>query len=326
MPAELPVSLANVGDIMVTTMENRRRSGKVADLVTKHSEMLSKLTRKGRRLSGGRSIVEELEVALNPSFQFTEDADQLNLSAESILDEAEYQWREAYVVSQITNRQRLMNMGRSRLINLIAVRVKNVYTTMHERMSKEIFSTGTDWNGKGIAGLQHIVSDAPAGTTVGGITASDNRNWQNVVMDVSADGEAKTPASVQMYLSRMKTRLIRNSEKPDICVVPRDVWDEFNRGMQGHLRIQDAEMAKLGFEVLRLGNLLVFHDHYCPKDRTYMLNTKYIKLVTHRRQNMSPVFGDRVPVDQNIQIRVWGSMLQMTCSARHMQGVIKWAP
>lgn len=55
----------NLSEIVTTTLRNR--SGKLADNVTRNNALLSRLKGKGKAkpFSGGRTIVQEIEYAMN---------------------------------------------------------------------------------------------------------------------------------------------------------------------------------------------------------------------------------------------------------------------
>jgi hypothetical protein len=58
----------NLSEIITTTL--RKRSGELADNVSNSNALLARLSSKGniRTVSGGRTIVEELEYAENSTF------------------------------------------------------------------------------------------------------------------------------------------------------------------------------------------------------------------------------------------------------------------
>ncbi len=58
----------NLSEIVTTTL--RSRTGKLADNVTKNNALLNRLKRKGniKPVSGGRTIVQELEYAENSTY------------------------------------------------------------------------------------------------------------------------------------------------------------------------------------------------------------------------------------------------------------------
>lgn len=76
-------------DIVTTTLRNR--TGKTADNATRTMALLDRLRRKGKvkEAEGGRTIVQELETALNPNGGWYAGADVLNANSFEPLSAAE---------------------------------------------------------------------------------------------------------------------------------------------------------------------------------------------------------------------------------------------
>jgi hypothetical protein len=68
-------------DIVTTTLRNR--SGKLADNATRTTALLDRMRRKGKvkPAAGGRTIVQELETALNTNGGWYSGFDQLNTNS-----------------------------------------------------------------------------------------------------------------------------------------------------------------------------------------------------------------------------------------------------
>ena len=313
--------MSGLGDLFTSTLIYRRKNGTLADLITKHSPTMMKLSRKGRLVGGGTQISEQLMVALNPSFQYARDYDRLRMPAQSVISQVVYDWAESFVVIQMSNSEKLKNAGRQRFLNIAKIRFNNMMTSFHEYHNRDIFLTGAAHQGKGIEGFQHVISDSGMGT-VGGIDAAQYSLWRNIVWNVSDDGESLNPATVKRYFGRSITALIRGKDRPDLIIVPNEIWDEFDRSMQGIQRQSSTEMANLGFQSLKVKGIPVVHDQYCPANRAYVITSKYLKLVQHRNQRYKRIGGERMPVDQNASVEVFGHACQLVPSARNRQGVI----
>jgi GTP-binding protein len=79
------------------------------------------LRRKGKvkEADGGRTIVQELETALNPNGGWYAGADILNANSFEPLSAAEYDWKQAYVPTVWTGLEKLKNQGELAVINLV---------------------------------------------------------------------------------------------------------------------------------------------------------------------------------------------------------------
>ena len=158
----------NLTEIVTTTL--RRRSKQLADNVSQHNALLSRLRSKGNisLVPGGRTIVEELEYAENATFQYYSGYEVLDVSPSDVFTAAEFNWKQAAVnVTASGLETRIQNAGPEQVINLLDSRIRNAEKTMANNISEGIYSDGTGTGGKQIGGLQSIVADAGTGT-VGG--------------------------------------------------------------------------------------------------------------------------------------------------------------
>ena len=157
----------NLDEIVTTTL--RYRSGKLRDNMSKNIALLSRLQDKDNisPVSGGRSIVEELEYAENSTFMYYSGDETLNVASSDVFTSAEYDWKQAAVAVKINGLELLKNSGKEKVIDLLEARIKNAEKTMLNNLSTGVYSDGTGTGGKQIGGLQLLVSDAGTGT-VGG--------------------------------------------------------------------------------------------------------------------------------------------------------------
>src|ERR1700749_4471017 len=88
---------ATVTEIVTTTLRNR--TGKLADNVTKNNALLNRLKQRGnvKTVSGGRTIVQELEYAENGTYKRYSGYETLNISPSDVFTFAEYNYAQAAV-------------------------------------------------------------------------------------------------------------------------------------------------------------------------------------------------------------------------------------
>ena len=92
----------NLSEIITTTLRDRAQM--FADNVTNKNSLLRKLKERGniRTLTGGRTIVRELDYAENSTFQYYSGYEVLNTDASDVLSAAEYSWRQASVSAMVS--------------------------------------------------------------------------------------------------------------------------------------------------------------------------------------------------------------------------------
>lgn len=312
-------------EIVTTTL--RYRSGKLRDNMSKNIALLSRLQDKENiaPVSGGRSIVEELEYAENSTFMYYSGDETLNVGSSDVFTSAEYEWKQAAVAVKINGLELLKNSGREKVIDLLEARIKNAEKTMLNNLSTGVYSDGTGTGGKQIGGLQLLVSDAGTGT-VGGINSSTYSFWQNAVYDFSANGVAASALTIQDAMNSLYLSISRNRDVPDLIVADNTYFGYYWKSLQAIQRVTDDKMASAGFQTLKFMGADVVYDGgfsgTAPSAHMYFLNTNYIKFRPHRDRNMVPMNPDRFSVNQDAMVKLIGWAGNLTCSNRSLQGVI----
>lgn len=318
----------NLSELITTTQ--RHRSGKLADNMNNNTALLKRLKSKGnvKLISGGRTIVQELDYAENGTFMFYSGYEELDISPSEVLSAAEFDWKQASCVVSASGLEiDIQNAGKEQVIDLLEARIKNAERTMMNKMSTAIYSDGTAFGGKQIGGLQLLVSDTGTGT-VGGINSSTFSFWRNIVFDATTDGgSAATSANIGTYMNRVWVQLVRNSDRPDLIMADNNYWRLYLESLQAIQRITTSDSnASIGFPSVKYMDADVVLDGgqggACPANHMYFLNTDYIHFVTHRDRNFVPL-PKRMSVNQDAEIHpvLWAG--GMTVSNRALQGLLK---
>jgi hypothetical protein len=312
-------------EIVTTTL--RYRSGKLRDNMSKNIALLSRLQERENvsPVSGGRSIVEELEYAENSTFMYYSGDETLNVMNSDVFTAAEYDWKQCAVAVKINGLELLKNSGREKVIDLLEARIKNAEKTMLNNLSTGVYSDGTGTGGKQIGGLQLLVSDAGTGT-VGGINSTTYPFWQNQVYDFSANGVSASALTIQDAMNSLYLATSRNRDAVDLIVADNTYFGFYWKSLQAIQRVTDDKLASAGFQTLKfMGADVVFDGGFsgtAPAAHMYFLNTNYIKFRPHRDRNMVPMNPDRFSVNQDAMVKLIGWAGNMTCSNRSLQGVI----
>jgi len=311
----------------ITTTTLRYRSGKLRDNMSKNIALLMRLQQKENiaPVSGGRSIVEELEYAENSTFMYYSGDESLNISASDVFTSAEFDWKQAAVAVKINGLELLKNSGREKVIDLLEARIKNAEKTMLNNLSTGVYSDGTGTGGKQIGGLQLLVSDAGTGT-VGGINSSTYSFWRNAIYDFSSNSVAASSTTIQDAMNSLYLSISRNRDVPDLIVADNLYFGYYWKSLQAIQRITDDKMASAGFQTLKFMNADVVYDGgfsgTAPSAHMYFLNTDYLKFRPHRDRNMVPLNPDRFSTNQDAMVKLIGFAGNLTISNRSLQGVI----
>ena len=321
----------NLTELVTTTL--RDRQGELADNVSKSNALLSRVSSRGNidLVSGGRTIVRELEYAENSTFMYYSGYETLNISPSDVFSAAEYAWKQAAVnVSWSGLENRIQNAGDAASIKLVASRIKNAERTMANQISIGIYSDGTGTAGKQITGLQSQVADAPTTGIVGGINRQNFAFWQNQEVTItSTDNTSELASDMRTLWSACS----RGSDRPDLIVAGATLYDLFWADMQSIQRVTSATSGNKGYTELEFRGIPVILDGGqstgsaidwgggLSATRLYMLNTNYIYWSVHSNTNMVPM-DEKMAVNQDATVvpLLWAGNLTMSNAG--LQGVI----
>lgn len=317
----------NLTEIVTTTL--RRRSKQLADNISQHNALLSRLRDKGNSslVPGGRTIVEELEYAENATFQYYSGYEVLDVSPSDVFTAAEFNWKQAAVnVTASGLETRIQNAGPEQIINLLEGRIKNAEKTMANNISVGVYSDGTGSGGKQIGGLQSLIADAGTGT-VGGIDSSTYTFWQNQTSGNVANIDTSA-AALDTEMKNMWLETCRGNEKCDLIVSDQTLYKVFWDNLSDIQRITGADEGVAGFNSLKFVTADVVMDggptitnSGIPATHMYFLNTDYLKFKIHSETNFVP-FEQKAPVNQDAMVVPILFAGNLTTSNRYLQGVV----
>lgn len=317
----------NLSEIVTTTLRNR--TGKLADNMLDNNALLLRLKKRGKVMpvSGGRTIVQELEYADNQTYKRYSGYETLNISPSDVFTAAEFDYKQAAVAVSISGLEQLQNSGEEAIINLLASRIRNAEKTMMNGIAADIYSNGSADGGKQIGGLQLLVSKTPGSGVVGGIDRATWAFWQN---KATVSGTAASAANIQDRMNAMALSLVRGTDRTDLIVADGNYYNYYLSSLQAIQRITDPEMAAAGFTSLKYfghgGSADVVLDGgqggNCPTNTMYFLNTDYIHFRPHANRNMVPIGDDRYAVNQDAMVKLIGFAGNMTLSNASLQGVL----
>lgn len=319
----------NLSELITTTL--RSRTGKLADSVTDNNAILFKMKKNGRTkpVSGGRTIIQELEYADNTNAMWYTGYDPLNTALQDVFTSAEFDIKQAAVAVTISGLEELQNAGKEKIIDLLDARISNAEKSMKNLIAAGMYATGTGNSGKEIGGLQLLVADTNNSGTVGGINRASYSFWQNVSRDSSSASPSVTlsSATVQSEFNIMYLNTSRGNDHVDLIVTDNTIYRYYLESLQTIQRIQNDEMASAGFVNLQYMGADVCFDGgiggNCPSNHAYFLNTKYIHYRPMSARNMVPIGGERMNTNQDAIVKLIGWAGNMTLSNAMLQGVLQ---
>lgn len=317
----------NLSELISTTLRNR--SGEFADSVTKNNALLARLKKRGKvkNVSGGRTILQELEYAENGTFKRYSGYETLNIEPSDVFTAAEFNYAQAAVAVSISGLEQLQNSGKEAVIDLLGSRIRNAMKTLANNIAADCYSDGTADGGKQIGGLQLLISKTPTSGTVGGINRATWTFWRNIA---SAPSGAPTSANIVSRMNAVANQLVRGTDKADLIVADYLYFNTYQESLQQYQRLTDTESGGAGFASLAYfgggGKADVVLDGgvggACPASTMYFLNTDYIHFRPHADRNFVPLGDDRQSVNQDAMVKLVGFAGNMTLSNATLQGVL----
>ena len=297
----------------------------MADNITNNNALLRAISEKGNKIvSGGRTIVQELEYASNGTAKWYSGYEVLDTSTSNVFTSAEFNYKQLAGNVVISGLEQVENSGKEQVFNLLKSRVKNLEKTLKNTMATSLYADGSGTNGKDLGGLQLLVSDAGT-NTVGGINATTYDFWQNQVYDFttsSAGGVVASATNIQSGMNTAWLQTIRGADKPDCIVADSNYFQFYWASLQTNQRFTSDDKASAGFMNLMFMNAPVYYDDQCPASHMYMLNTDYLFLRPAKGREFTPL-GEKASVNQDAMVLpvVWAG--NMTVSNRARQGIIQ---
>lgn len=315
-------------EIVTTTL--RSRTGKLADNVSDNNALLMRLKKKGKvkPVSGGRTIVQELEYAENGTFKRYSGYETLNISPSDVFTGAEFDYKQAAVAVSISGLEMLQNSGAEAILDLLESRIMNAERTLVNNIAADCYSDGTADGGKQIGGLQLLIDSTPSTGTVGGIDAGTTIGsfWRNI----AGTGTAATALNIQSLMNNIALQLVRGTDRVDLIVAGTNKYNFYLQSLQTIQRITSEEMAGAGFTSLKYfghgGAADVVLDGgvggACPTNSMFFINTNYLHFRPHADRNFTVIGNDRFATNQDAMVKLIGFAGNMTVSNRSLQGVL----
>lgn len=317
----------NLSEMVTTTLRNR--SGETADNITNNNALLSRMKKKGSivPVTGGRTIVQELEYAQNGTYQRYAGYQVWNIQPSDVFTSAEFDWKQAAVIVTWNGLEiEVQNQGKDQVINLLAGRIKNAEKTFANNLSYDMYSNGTADGGLQIGGLQLLIADAPTSGIVGGIDRAQWAFWRNAVFSgLTNGGVAVSAANIQSYMNQLYLLTKRQNDVVDLIVADNAYFQFYWSSLQAIQRITSNTDGEAGYKSLQYMSADVVADGAigaaCPANHMYFINTDYIKYRPSSRRNMVPLESvSSINQDATVKPVVWAGNL--TLSNAQLQGVL----
>ena len=312
----------NVGEIISSTIQHRNHE--YADDFSNNNAILHQLSKKGRiqPVDGGEQLYEELAFAANTNAGSYDGYDTLPTTAQQVFDTANFAWKQYAAAITVSGREKRQNMGRERMIDLVAARIDNARGSLKNVWSTDSYGDGTGNNGKALTGLNALIVTNPTVGTVGGINRANFAFWQNQVKT-----HTMAAATILADMNSLWVSCVRGTDKPHVILADNIGYTTYEGALQPQQRFTDAAAAEMGFENYKYKSAPVILDGgiggACPASQMFFLNLDYLYWRPHTALNFAPMDEEpegRQPVNQDAIVKFLGLMGNITASGLKFSG------
>jgi len=308
--------MADVGIGQLATLTGRYRSKKLKDAVTDSMPITAAMKIEGgiRRISGGRTILDEGLTGQNSTVAWVGESGSVALTDQKIADSPEFSWKYMLGAVSWTLAELYQNGGSAKYIDLLSAKYKALEGSMQNDFHEGVLSSGTGSGGLQLGGLAALISTTPTTGTVGGIDRSSaNAAWfRNQKFDTAADWAlgAVDASNVKKFLDKGLNAVTRQGFKPQVQlgILGQTHFEHLSSATQAVQQIVNvSDTAKIGFnKIIYRGVPMYFGagvsysgNTQMTATRTYLLNVEEggFNLVYHS----SAEFDMLDPVDANDQ-------------------------
>lgn len=312
----------------------------ISNLIDRNNAFYKQLEMKGRILdfTGGHGIQEPLIIPSGEDATNFFGYDPYPVNPTTSLSAAIYQPVQKVKTVVMSGRELIENSGSEAYIDLWNVKTEAMCGELKNAVCRGMMSDGSAY--EEIGGLKLIVSDSPETSIVGDIDAADHLIWRNVAVGAT---EQMTSANIEQYMDEVMGKLSLSGDMVDLIIADNTMFYMLKRALTEKQRFVDVNKGNLGFPTIQYCGIDVVLDGGfqgtaddgvpvggVPDMHMYFLNTKHLALKCLKSgdgKNSSFRFGDvlQVPGRDAVSMDIhWFG--QLTCNARHLQGVLFQGP
>ena len=264
-----PVALLKTADALT----QKYVAPMLADAIFKPSPTYWRITRDGKKLAGGASIVWPVVYQEETPGGAYWGTQILDTSAVDSIQPAELQWKFYNQPITIPYTDVLLNAGPTGVLDLIRAKEETAMGSLLQKLSRAIWGIAPHNTALDFDPIPSALGDST--TTYAGISRASNSWW------VCGGGVGPVALGGNLSLSAMQARygqVTFGNEEPDTIITTQAGFNAFWNLLVGNIRyIRDEETTRAGFKRhLMFNNAVVLHDQFVPAGEMVFLNTKYV--------------------------------------------------
>lgn len=267
---------ANVDDLLTTTLDHYR------DEITENwktaTPLMNKLMSTARDVDGGNDIVEHIEFDDNPTSGFASKTATISTAIPQIATDTRFAWSWLTGTVGIYDYEEDQNKGKSAMLNLLELRVKNLEGSMRIDYEAALGQASTpDVNT--VWSLPDIIDASnPTLANYGDVDRSTYTFWQAIE---TASGSMATQGLEDIrtaYLSSSRDL----SDPVNVMVTTPTLYLAYNGRLTTHEQLVKGDKGDLEFEHLAFHGVPIFPASSLASGLFLGFNTKYMQLYINK--------------------------------------------
>lgn len=308
--------------VLSTTLYKYADGGKLADNVFHASKLLDWLRENGavETVDGGNSFVFPIAYANNSTFQAMTEWQELDFTNTQKFSAAEYGWKVYGGVALCSDLEVAQNMGASQIQNLVKAKIENLAETAGNAINLDLYDDPSD--SAKIVGLDGIIKTTdPSLASLGGIARSSNAFWKGNVFALNS--QLTVSGMVNMYLTCTQG----TNQQTDLIITDRigyERYEALGHGTVSYNTPNSKNVQKaidLGMPCSMFRGIPVIWDVDANSGRMYFVNSKFLKVFTHKNHNFKALPAQRLEKQKGWKYEIsW--LGNVCCNAPRFQGVL----
>lgn len=235
---------------------------------------------------GGHNITNPLIVGRNPNVSSYSYYENLPVNQTNEFTTIEYNWSRVAGSVIISDQEEDENRGETAIFKLLKAKMDVLEESIKEKFSGYLFGAGA---GSDPVGLSALIPDDPTTGTLGGISRATETQWRPSSYDF-AGGLDHT--NIEEAYDDILMDLTLKGERPDVIITGRNQYRSYRAAVRDKIFIplsdssNGQKMMDLGFKGCSHQGVPMLYDEDCPVDRSYFINSKYLRLHIMRHVNM----------------------------------------
>lgn len=263
-------------DLISSTFEIFMRD-QPTDVVFGDLVLFDWLSKKGKvTKKGGLKLLEPLMKERSSAVGSYQGWDVLDVSPQSSLTNAEFNWKQYYGTVSISSYEELVNQGPAAVLDVLKARFETAKMSLADIMNEDFYLDGTGNDSKDVEGLAIMVDSAG---TYGNILRSANTWWS--AQETAVGGVLQVAGSTGMRRMYNDCSLGRGRNTPDCIITTQAGFEAYEAQMDPNMRFSTTGEANVGYKNMNLmfKDAPLFWDDDCQTGVMYFLNSNYMKLV-----------------------------------------------